>query len=63
MIRRPLSFFSSSKTCIPSADDLCTPRPERPSRQPRTLSVTIVGCSMGIIMGTHPSRRSRYGWL
>jgi hypothetical protein len=32
----------------PSADDPCTPRAERPPRQPRTLSVTIVGCSMDI---------------
>ena len=32
----------------PSADDPCTPRAERPPRQPRTLSVTVVECSMGI---------------
>jgi hypothetical protein len=32
----------------PSADDPCTPRAERPPGQPRTLSVTVVGCSMGI---------------
>jgi hypothetical protein len=32
----------------PSAGDPCTPRAERPPRQPRTLSVTVVGCSMGI---------------
>ena len=32
----------------PSADDPCTPRAERPPRQPRTLSATVVGCSMGI---------------
>ena len=32
----------------PSVDDPCTPRAERPPRQPRTLSVTVVGCSMGI---------------
>jgi hypothetical protein len=32
----------------PSADDPCTRRAERPPRQPRTLKVTVVGCSMGI---------------
>ena len=32
----------------PSVDDPCTPRAERPPRQPHTLSVTVVGCSMGI---------------
>jgi hypothetical protein len=32
----------------PSTADPCTPRAERPPRQPRTLSVTVVGCSMGI---------------
>jgi hypothetical protein len=28
--------------------DPCTPRAEIPPRQPHTLSVTVVGCSMGI---------------
>jgi hypothetical protein len=32
----------------PSADDPCAPRAKQPPRQPRTLSVTVVGCSMGI---------------
>jgi hypothetical protein len=32
----------------PSADDPCTPRAERPPRQPHTLSVMVVVCSMGI---------------
>jgi hypothetical protein len=32
----------------PSADDPCTPRAKRPPRQPRTLSVAVVGCVMGI---------------
>ena len=32
----------------PSAGDPYTPRAERPPRQPRTLSVTVVGCSMCI---------------
>jgi hypothetical protein len=32
----------------PFADDPCTPRAERPPRQPHTLNVTVVGCSMGI---------------
>jgi hypothetical protein len=32
----------------PFARGPCTPRAERPPRQPRTLSVTVVGCSMGI---------------
>jgi hypothetical protein len=32
----------------PSVDGPCTPRAERPPRQPHTLSVTVVGCSMGI---------------
>jgi hypothetical protein len=32
----------------PSACDHWTPRAERPPRQPRTLRVTVVGCSMGI---------------
>ena len=36
----------------PSADDPCTPRAERPPRQPRTLNVTVVGCSMGIWIRT-----------
>ena len=30
----------------PSAGDPHTPRAERPPRQPRTLRVTVVGCSM-----------------
>ena len=32
----------------PYAADPCTPQAERPPRQPRTLSVTVVGYSMGI---------------
>jgi hypothetical protein len=32
----------------PSADDPCTPRAERPPRQPHTLSAVVVGYSMGI---------------
>jgi hypothetical protein len=32
----------------PSAHDPCTPRAERPPRQPGTLSVTVVGCSMEV---------------
>jgi hypothetical protein len=32
----------------PSTGDPCTRRAEQPPRQPRTLSVTVVGCSMGI---------------
>jgi hypothetical protein len=32
----------------PSAADPCTPRAKQPPRQPRTLSVTVVGCSMDI---------------
>jgi hypothetical protein len=36
----------------PSANDPCKPRAERPPRQPRTLSVTGVGCSMCILART-----------
>ena len=46
----------------PSADDPCTPRVERPPRQPRTLSVTVVGCSMGIWARTLRVDRSMDGF-
>jgi len=46
----------------PSADDPCTPRAERPPRQPRTLSVTVVGCSMGIWARTLPVDRGMDGF-
>jgi hypothetical protein len=46
----------------PSADDPCTPRAKRPPRQPRTLSVTVVGCSMGIRARTLRVDRGIYGF-
>ena len=46
----------------PSADDPCTPRAERPPRQPRTLSVTVVACSMGIWSRTLRVDRGMYGF-
>jgi hypothetical protein len=43
-----LSMLGTKRTGRPSTGDPCTPRAERPTRQPRTLSVTVMGCSTGI---------------
>jgi hypothetical protein len=53
---------STHTFCTKRMDDPCTPRAERPPRQPRTRNVTVVGCSMGLWARTLRVDRSMDGF-